>query len=104
MYPMNDSEFDQRLRDSSLPVAVPATFTRDVWRRVATTDASGWWPRAARLIEPWLGILALPPVAVTTCAATVILGAWFGRTPTPTNPTLEVAYIQSVSPFSHLHH
>lgn len=98
---MNDSRLDQLLKDCRPPVQVPAGFTRDVWLRIETAETAGWRPRAARLLERLLGVFALPPVAVATCAAMVVVGAWIGLLPEKSDPATEMAYIQSVSPFAH---
>lgn len=100
---MNDFDLDQLLKDGAAPLPVPAGFQRDVWLRIETAEASAWQPRAARLLERLFGVFALPPVAVATCTAMVAVGAWFGLQPRNDQPPSEVAYIQSVSPFAHLH-
>lgn len=100
---MNDSQLDQLLKGCDSPAPAPAGFIRDVWLRVETAESASWKPRAARLVERLLGVFALPPVAVATCTAMVVVGAWFGLQPPAANPSTEVAYIQSVSPFAHTH-
>jgi len=100
---MNDSELDQLLKDGSPPVQVPAGFKHDVWLRIATAESAAWKPCAARLLERLLGVFAMPPVAVATCAAMVVAGVWCGMQPQKSDPATEVAYIQSVSPFAHAH-
>ena len=100
---MNDSDLDQLLKDCAAPVHAPPGFTRDVWLRVETAETASRKPRAARLLERLFAVIALPPVAVATCTAMVVAGAWFGLTPEKSNPSTEVAYIQSVSPFAHTH-
>ena len=100
---MNDSELDQLLKDCRPPVHVPAGFARDVWLRIETAEDAAWKPRAARLLERWFGVFALPPVAVATCTAMVMVGVWFGMQPEKSNPASEMAYIQSVSPFAQSH-
>ena len=61
-------------------------------------------PQANRLLARLLDWFALPPVAVATCTAMVALGAWFGLQPARSNPSTELSYIQSVSPFAGSHH
>ena len=100
---MNDSELDQLLKGCGSPLPVPAGFVRDVWLRVEAAESAAWEPRAFHLLERWLGVFGLPPVAVATCTAMVVAGAWFGLNPAASNPPTEVAYIQSVSPFAHTH-
>jgi hypothetical protein len=97
---MNDTELDQLLKDCGAAVRLPASFQRDVWSRVATAELTGWKVRMAQLMERLLGFLALPSVAVATCAAMVVVGAWFGMTPQPSQASVEIAYIRSVSPFA----
>ena len=94
---MNDSELDQLLKRCDRPVATPAGFTRDVWLRIETAELpTGWLLWTNRL----LGWFALPPVALATCTAMVALGAWFGLQPARSNPSTELSYVQSVSPFA----
>ena len=101
---MNDSELDQLLKDSRTPVATPPGFTRDVWSRIEAAELAGPSSRAKLLLDRLLGWFALPPVAVATCTAMVALGAWFGLQPARSNPSTELSYIQSVSPFAGKHH
>jgi hypothetical protein len=100
---MNDSELDQLLKASRAPVPPPASFQRDVWLRVEAAECAGWNAGAHRLLERLLGFFALPPVAIATSLATVLIGAWFGLKSVPANPPDEVAYMQSISPFAHTH-
>jgi hypothetical protein len=99
-HPMNDTELDQLLKDCGAAVRLPASFQRDVWSRVAATELTGWKVRMDQIMRRVLGWLALPSVAVTTCAAMVMVGAWLGMTPQPAQASAEIAYIQSVSPFA----
>lgn len=101
---MNDSELDQLLKDSHSPAAVPPGFTRDVWSRIEAAELAGPEPRANHLLDRLLGWFALTPVALSTCAAMVALGAWLGLQPARSNPSTELSYIQSVSPFAGNHH
>ena len=96
---MNDTELDQLLKDCGAAVRLPASFQRDVWSRVAAAELTGWKARMDQFMERVLGFLALPSVAIATCAAMVMVGAWFGMTPQPSQASAEIAYIQSVSPF-----
>ena len=100
---MNDSELDQLLKTCDTSATVPAGFTRDVWSRIEAAELTDWKPRADRMLDRVLGLFALPPVAVATCTAMVVLGAWLGLQPASSNPSTEVSYIQSVSPFAHNH-
>jgi hypothetical protein len=101
---MKDSDLDQLLKDCVTPVTPSASFTRDVWLRVEATELDTWQVRADRVMERFLGLFALPPVAVATCAAMVVVGAWFGLNPAQSARSAELAYIQSVSPFSQSPH
>lgn len=98
---MNDSQLDQLLKDACPPVAPPQDFQRDVWLRIAATETIGWKPRVALILERFLGVFTLPPVAVATCTAMVALGAWCGLQSDHPTPSGDVTYIQSVSPFAH---
>ncbi len=100
---MNDSDLDQLLKDCGTPLATPPGFMRDVWLRVETAESATWKALATRLTERVLGMIALPPVAVATCTAMVVVGAWLGMQPAASSPASEVAYIQSVSPFAQSH-
>lgn len=100
---MNDSELDQLLKSCDTPPTVPVEFARDVWSRIEAAELTGWKPRADRLLARFLGLFALPPVAVATCTAMVALGAWLGLQPETSSPSTEVSYIQSVSPFAQNH-
>ena len=100
---MNDSELDQLLKATTADVPLPAGFQREVWSRIEASDAAGWKPRINRAVERFLGFFALPPVAVATCSAMVMVGAWFGLQSKDTNPVNKLAYIESISPFAHTH-
>ena len=96
---MNDNELDQLLKSCDTPATVPAGFNRDVWARIGAAELP-----PNRLLDRLFGWFALPPVAVATCTAMVILGAWLGLQPAHSNPSTELSYIQSVSPFADHHH
>lgn len=100
---MNDSELDQLLQQCDPAVPSPAGFTRDVWLRIEAAEPSGWQARVDFLLERLLGFFALPPVAVATCTAMVVAGAWLGMQSATPVPSGELSYIQSVSPFAHSH-
>ncbi len=96
---MNDSELDLLLMAAGTP-AQPATgFKHDVWSRIEAAEESAANHGFARSLERFLGIFALPSVAVATCAATVIAGAWFGLKSAGHHPASEIGYVQSISPF-----
>jgi len=101
---MTDSELDQLLRAGDASIRPPKGFQQDVWLRVAAADAAAWQPSMSRFLQRFLDMVAMPPVAVTTCAALVLAGVWFGlRTETPGSGG-EMAYVESISPFFHKHH
>lgn len=100
---MNDSELDQLLQATSANVPLPTGFQREVWSRIETADADALKPRISRFIERFLGYFALPPVAVATCTAMVLAGAWFGLQSKDAAPVDKLAYIESISPFAHTH-
>jgi len=100
---MNDSELDQLLKDCRSPVLTPAGFQRNVWLRIETSEATGWLARMYRALDRGFAFFTLPPVAVATCTAMVAVGAWFGLQQKATPQSAEIAYIQSVSPFSQTH-
>ena len=96
---MNDSRLDQLLRSAGTPIQTAEGFQRDVWFRIEAAETQGFKPRIDEILERFLGFFALPPVAITTCAAMVIVGAWFGLEAGKSNPAGEVSYVQSISPF-----
>ena len=100
---MKDSELDQLLKDCGTCVRPPAGFQRNVWLRIETSEATGRLARMYRVLDRGLAFFTLPPVAVATCTAMVAVGAWFGLQQNGTPPSAEIAYIQSVSPFSETH-
>jgi len=102
---MNDSELDQLLRSSSPDIRPPNGFQQEVWLRVAVADAAAWQPSMSRLLQRFLDMVAMPPVAVATCVALVLAGVWFGlRTESPNSGASgEMAYVESISPFFHKH-
>lgn len=98
---MKDSELDELLKTAGAPVQPPAGFQRDVWFRIEAAETNGWKPGVNWMLERFFGFFALPPVAVATCAAMVMAGAWFGLEPQTASQSGEIAYVQSVSPFAH---
>ena len=104
MKPLNDSDLDQLLRAAATSATAPPGFQRDVWRMIEATAPDDWKSRVWQAIERSLAYLALPRMAIATCTAIALTGAWIGtKTSTPV-PTNEVSYVQSISPFSHSHH
>lgn len=100
---MNDIELDQLLRAVGAPTMPPASFQRDVWLRIEAGESIGWKPHLNRIASRFFDFFALPPVAVASCAAMVLVGVWFGTESARTNQSDEVAYVQSISPFAHTH-
>jgi hypothetical protein len=101
---MNDSELDQLLKAAGTPAQPAAGFQRDVWFRIQAAETNGWKPRLDGILERFLGLFALPPVAIATCAVMVLGGAWFGLESGKSNPTGELSYVQSISPFAQTDH
>lgn len=97
---MKDSELDQLLKAAGTPDQTTAGFQRDVWSRIEAAETNGWRRGLDRIVGRFLEFFALPPVAVATCAAMVITGAWFGLESGKSNPAGEVRYVQSISPFA----
>lgn len=98
---MNDSQLDQLLRDSSPAIETPADFRRDVWHRIEASEVSGWKPAFAAWLGSFLSRLALPRVALATCTAAILAGAWIGMTTGNPQSDGKVAYVRSISPFAH---
>jgi hypothetical protein len=98
---MNDTELDHLLKAARTPAIPPSGFQRDVWLRIEAAESNGCKPRVNRMLEVFLGFFAMPPVALATCAAMVLIGAWFGMQPQDTGRSGETAYVQSISPFAH---
>lgn len=100
---MNDLELDQLLKETNISDLPDASFQRDVWFRIEAAESNGWKPRVNRILERFLGVFALPPVAVATCTAMIAVGAWFGLEAGNSSPAGKVAYVQSISPFAQTH-
>lgn len=98
---MKDSELDQLLRASGPAIQAPADFRRDVWLRIEASEASGRKTAWYHWIRRLLSRLALPPVALATCAVTILAGAWLGMSSDLPQTNGKVAYVQSISPFAH---
>ncbi len=100
---MNDTELDQLLRAVDTPVVIPASFQRDVWNRIGVEEANGWKFHLSQIMGRFFGILALPRVAVASCAVMALAGMWIGSVSERSAPSDEGAYIQSISPFAQSH-
>lgn len=102
---MKDSELDQLLKVTDANTPTHAGFQREVWLRIEAAEAASWKPRVRLFIERFFSSLALPPVAVTTCAAMVAVGVWIGfvSASSTSQGQSEMAYIQAISPFAQTH-
>ena len=96
---MNDSELDQLLEDCDPGLKMHPGFQREVWLRIETAESIGWKPAIRRLYGRIAEGLALPPVAVATCAAAVLAGIFLGVMPGRSGVSDEKAYLRSISPF-----
>lgn len=101
---MNDSELDRLLRDCGPDLNTPPDFRGKVWNRIEAAESAAWKPGFAGWLRGLLARFALPPVALATCAVTIIAGAWFGMNPEASTARGETAYVRSISPFAHSAH
>lgn len=92
---MNDTEFDDMLRRARGDVALPDSFRRDVWNRIASEGqrAPMRWFRslADYIVRPWS----------TVCGVTAIVavGLWLGALSGARSTDAKIVYAESVSPF-----
>jgi hypothetical protein len=100
---MNDAELDRLLDSTRINVTPHAGFQREVWLRIEAVEAASWKPHIKRMAERFFNWLALPPVAVATCSVMLATGIWTGLESGNPAPQGEMAYIQSISPFSQTH-
>lgn len=100
---MNDSELDRLLDSTRISVMPHAGFQREVWLRIEAAETKTWKPRLDLIAERFFNWLALPPVAVATCSVMLAAGVWAGLESGNPAPQGEMAYIQSISPFSQTH-
>ena len=100
---MNDSELDRLLASAQTTVTPHAGFQREVWLRIETAESMALKPRLGVIAERFFNWLALPPVALATCAVMLAAGIWSGLESGNPAPQGEMAYIQSVSPFAQNH-
>lgn len=100
---MNDSELDQLLASMHAPPPPPG-FQREVWLRIDAAESAGWKSAVSRTIHRVLDLLTMPPVAVATCTAMILVGSWFGMNLETASGGGQTAYVQSVSPFLSAHH
>lgn len=100
---MNDSELDRILGSAQTIVTPHAGFQREVWRRIEAAETMRSKPLLTLLAERVFNWLALPPVALATCAVMLAAGVWTGLESANPSPQGEAAYIESVSPFARTH-
>lgn len=100
---MNDFELDQLLRAVGTPTMPPASFQRDVWFRIEAEESVGSNHDWNRIVGGFFALFALPRVAVTSCAAMVLVGGWLGAESPRSHQSDEVPYVQSISPFAQTH-
>lgn len=96
---MNDSNFDDFLKNAKADVHLSASFKHGVWRRLENEESEAhrvivWFHAfAANFVRPW--------GAAAGVAATVVLGLWLGSASVPGTHGTKDAYTQSISPFDH---
>jgi len=97
---MNDSDFDDMLRSARTASPLPSSFRQGVWRRIENDAAEvrGSWFREilTAVTRPWGTAAGL--------AATVTLGLWLGAVTSPGEKQAQVAYANSISPFTQSDH
>ncbi len=98
MKPPEDDPLDSLLQEWQVTGETSASFQREVWARIAATQADpSWWEKLSALLLRPAGWMAVS-------AAAVLLGAGFGwleTRPEPVNP--HEAYVRSISPFASMH-
>jgi len=105
---MNDDQLHQLLRKSPAPISLPNSFSREVWTRIETGEASTPSLRTAlsQVWRAWLGTLARPAPAFATIALCMLLGGGFGWLQRHGSPPVrsELAYVESINPFLKMDH
>ncbi len=96
---MNDSEFDELLRQTRDPAHLPPSFQQGVWHRIESADAT--CPPEVVKFQPVVAALTRPWSAVASIAAMVTLGLWLGAATAPETSNTKTAYAESISPFAH---
>jgi hypothetical protein len=99
---MNNSDLDQLLKNSDPGLKTHPGFQREVWRRIEISENHGWKPVVRRLCVRIAESVASPPVAVATCAASVMIGIFLGVMPDKSGVSDDSAYLHSISPFTHI--
>ena len=97
---MNDSDFDDLLRSARNSPPLPASFRQGVWRRIENAQS----PVPPPWLEAVIDLITRPWGAVAGLAATAALGLWLGAATAPSQQDDQIAYIESINPFSHAHH
>lgn len=97
---MNDSDFDDMLRSARTASPLPSSFRQGVWRRIENDAAEvrgSWFQEILTAVtRPWGTAVGL--------AATVTLGLWLGAITSPGEKRAQVAYANSISPFTQSDH
>jgi len=104
--PMNDDQLHQLLRESSAPISLPGSFTREVWARIEVAESTSLFTALSQSWHAWLGTLARPAPAVATIAVCMLLGGGFGwiRHREAFHVQGELAYVDSINPFVQMQH
>jgi hypothetical protein len=95
---MNDSEFDNFLKDARAEKPLPVSFGHEVWQRIETADITlhphfaGLQSIITALVRPWGAVAAI--------ATMITLGLWLGAATAPRAEHLQMTYAESISPFA----
>ncbi len=98
-----EADFDVVLRSAQTAVPLHSSFQSEVWRRIATAQATTLSARIAQFVEAFLAGLGRPAVAAAAVLTMVTAGAWLGVRQTPSGVPGKLAYIESISPFAEPH-
>lgn len=102
---MTDNDLDSLIRHSLPKPALPASFQRDVWARIAVNEENTLASRWSNLCESAFMFFARPATAVAMVMGMLLVGAGLGTMAASgggTNARLD-AYIASISPVSAAH-
>jgi hypothetical protein len=95
---MNDSEFDDFLKDARAGKPLPVSFGHEVWQRIETAEITrrphfaGLQSIITALVRPWGSVAAI--------ATMITLGLWLGAATAPRAENPKMAYAESISPFA----